>query len=114
VIRYRPTERLRAHPSWLVAAIAIRVCRGEGVVVADVAVRAGHNFPGWLQLVRARQRPACRAVIEDRSVPGDRVVARRAICGCKRRSSIGMNRVVALLPRRQVAPRVPAVGWRYV
>jgi len=76
VIRYRTTERLRAQPGGLVAAIAVRVRCGEGVVVAHVAVGAGYDFSGGRILVRTRQRPARGAVVKDRRIPGDGVVAR--------------------------------------
>jgi len=79
VIRYHSTERRGALPSDLVAAVAIRVRRREGVVVAHVAVGAGHDFTGRRHLVRTRQRPARGAVIKGCGGPGDRVVARRAV-----------------------------------
>ena len=85
VIRYCSAERLRAQPSGLVAAVAIRVRRREGVVVPHVAVGAGHHFPGWRHLVRARQRPARGAVIECRRGPRDGVMACRAVRCRKRR-----------------------------
>jgi len=59
----------------------------QPVVVAHVAERisAGHDFTGRRKLVRTRQCPACRAVIEDGCIPGDRVMARRAVrCGKSR------------------------------
>jgi hypothetical protein len=59
----------------LVAAVAIRVRSREGVVVALVAIGAGHDFPRWRQLMGTSQGPACRAVIENRRVPRDCVVA---------------------------------------
>ncbi len=64
MIRHHPTHRRRALPSSLVAAVAIRVCHREGVVVAHVAVGAGHNFTGRRHLVRTRQRPARGAVVK--------------------------------------------------
>jgi len=64
VIRYSSTHRRRALPSSLVAAVAIRVRHREGVVVAHVAVGAGHDFTGRRHLVRARQRPARGAVVK--------------------------------------------------
>ena len=51
VIRHSTTKCRRAVPSRLVAAVAIRVRRSEGVVVAHVAIRAGHNFARGRQLV---------------------------------------------------------------
>lgn len=86
VIRHCATKCLRANPGWLVAAVAIRVRSRERVIVSDVAVGAGHNFTGRLQLMRTRQCPPCRAVIEDRCIPRNRVVARRAVRCRKRRS----------------------------
>jgi len=58
------------------AAVAVRVRDGEGVIVPHMAVGAGHHFSGRLKLMRARQRPSRRAVIERRGSPGDRVMAR--------------------------------------
>ncbi len=86
VIRYRSTERLRAQPGRLVAAVAVRVRYRKGVVVPYVAVRAGHHLPCRRHLVRARQGPARRAVVEDRRGPGDGVVACRAVGRRKWRS----------------------------
>ena len=85
MIRHRPTHRRGALPSRLVAAETICVCRRKGVVVPHVAVGAGHHFPGWRHLVRARQRPARGAVIECRRGPRDGVMACRAVRCRKRR-----------------------------
>ncbi len=79
MIRYHSTERHGALPSDLVAAIAICVRRREGVVVAHVAVGAGHDFTGRRHLVRTRQRETRRVVIKGCGGPGDGVVARRAV-----------------------------------
>jgi len=46
------------------AAVAIRVRRRQRVVVAHVAVGAGHDFTGRGHLVRTGQRPARGAVIK--------------------------------------------------
>jgi len=86
VVRYHSTERRRALPSRHVAAVAVRVRYREGVVVPYVAVRAGHHLSCRRHLVRARQGPACRAVIEGRRGPRDRAMACRAVRRCKRRS----------------------------
>ena len=86
VVRDGSTERRCALPSRLVAAVAVRVRYRKGVVVPYVAVRAGHHLPCRRHLVRARQGPACRAVIEGRRGPGDRAMACRAIRRRKRRS----------------------------
>jgi len=92
-----------------VAAVAICVRRREGVVVPHVAVGAGHHFPRRRHLVRARQGPARGAVIEDRRVPGDGVMARRAVRCRKRRSGRRVRRIIGLLPGGQMAARIPAV-----
>jgi len=109
VIRYNSAECLRADPDWLVAAVAVRIRRSESVVIPDVAVRAGYNFTGRLQLVRTRQRPARRAVVERRGSPRDRVVARRAVGSRKRRSRCRVRRIVRGLPGRQMASRIAAI-----
>jgi len=98
VIRYRTAERRRALPSGLVAAVAIRVRYREGVVVAHVAVGAGHDFTGRRHLMRTRQRPARGAVIKGCGGPGDGAVARRAVRGSKRGASCGVRGVVSGLP----------------
>ena len=94
------------------AAVAVRVRCGKGVVVAYVAIRAGHDFPGRLQLVRARKRPACRTVIKDGCIPCDRVMACRAVGSREGCSGRGMHGIIRLLPRRQVASGIAAVCRR--
>ncbi len=79
VIRYHSPHRRRGLPSSLVAAVAIRVRRREGVVVAYVAVSAGHDFPGRRHLMRTRQRETGGAMVKGCGGPGDGVVARRAV-----------------------------------
>ena len=94
------------------AAVAIRVRRREGVVVAHVAVGAGHDFTGRRHLVRTGQRPARGAVIEDRGIPSDCVVAGRTVRRRERRAGLWVHRVICCLPRRQVASRIAAVSRR--
>ncbi len=69
MIWYHSTHRRGALPSGDVAAVAIRVRRREGVVVAHVAVGAGHDFTHRRHLVRARQRPARGGVVKGCSGP---------------------------------------------
>ena len=110
VVRHTSAKGGRTVPGRLVATVAIRVRGREIIVVVDVAVRAGVRFACRRHLVRTRQRPAGRAVIEDGSGPRDRVVARRAV-GCRKRcSGSRVRRVIGLLPGRQVASGIPAVG----
>ena len=66
VIRHVSAERRRALPCSLMAAITIGVRRREGVIVIDVAVGAGIHLARRGQLVRTKQRPACRRVVERR------------------------------------------------
>src|ERR1700692_2613957 len=87
VVRNSAAKGRRAVPSRLVAPVAIRVRRGEGIVVADVGIGAGYHFAGRRQLVRARQRPTSRGVIEDCRSPSNSVVAGGAISRGKWRSS---------------------------
>ena len=110
VIRYCSTERRGALPSRLVAAVAVRVRYRKGVVAAYVAVRAGRHFPRRRHLMRARQGPARGAVVEGRRGPGDRAMACRAVGRRKWRSGCRVRRIIGLLPGRQMASRVPAVG----
>ncbi len=58
------------------AAVTVRVRGGKGVVVADVAISASHHFTRGLKLMRTRQCPTRRAVIKDRRVPRNGVMAR--------------------------------------
>ncbi len=53
VVRHSATKGWGAVPSRLVAAVAIRVRGSEGIVVAHVAIGAGHDFACRRQLVRA-------------------------------------------------------------
>ena len=86
VVRYHSTERRRALPSRLMAAVAVRVRHRKGVVASYVAVRAGRHLSCRRHLVQARQGPTRGAVVEDRRGPGDRAMACRAVRRRKRRS----------------------------
>ena len=109
MIRYSAAERLRAQPSRLVATVAVCICGSKSIVIAHMAVGTRHNFSGRRQLMRARQRPACRAVIKHSRSPCDRVVARRAVrCG-ERCSSRWVCGVIRGLPSRQMASRITAI-----
>ncbi len=68
------------------APIAIRVRRREGVVVAHVAVGAGHHFTRRRHLVRTRQSPPRRVVVEGCGGPGDGAMACHAVRCRKGRS----------------------------
>ena len=92
-----------AIPGRLMAAIAIGVGRGEIVVVICVTVRALIYLSCRSQLVRARQGPARRRVVEHYVGPQRGVVAVRAIGRCKGRARRGVRRVIGLLPGCQVA-----------
>ena len=100
VVRHRSTKRWSAVPRRLVAPVAIRVRHCKRIVVAHVAVRAGIDLARRRQLVRARQCPTCRAVIEDRRSPGNCVVACRTIRSRKRRAGTRVRRIIRLLPGR--------------
>lgn len=100
VVRHSATKRRRAVPSRLVAAVAVRVRRGERVVVPYMAVRASHDFARRRHLVRARQRPAGCGVIEHHVRPQRRAVAGGAIRRRKRRARRRVRRIIRLLPGR--------------
>ena len=110
MIWYRATERLRAQPSGLVAAVAVRVRYRESIVVAHVAIGASRDFTGGSILVRTRQRPARGAVIEGGGGPGDGAVAGRAVCRCEGCSGRWVRGIIGRPPVRQVAARIPAVA----
>lgn len=59
--------------------------------------------------MRANERESSHTVVERGRIPSRRRVARRAIRHRKRRSRRRVRRIICLLPRRQVAPRIPAV-----
>lgn len=86
VVWHTPAYRRCTLPRRLMAAVTVCVCRREVVVVADMAVRAGVHFACRRQLVRARQRPPGRGVIEGGRQKRNRVVAGRAIRRGKRRA----------------------------
>ena len=106
VVRYCTAEGLGAVPIRGVAAIAIRVRTREVVIVIDVARDAGSRQ------VRSRQWPACHRMIERVVRPHNRIVAGRAVGRGECRACRRVRRVVRLLPRCQVAARVPAIRWR--
>lgn len=112
MVRDVAAEGWRALPGSDVAAVAIRVCRRKGVVVSNVAIGAGYNFSSRLQLMRTCQRPACRAVIEYRCRPRDRVMAGGAVRRSKWCSRRWVRWIVGGLPSRQVALGVPAIRRR--
>lgn len=106
VVRYIAAKRLRAEPCCLVAAHAIR--RTQCVIVVDVA---GHAGSGRGRHVGARQSEAGRRVIERRYVgPRNRVVASGAIRDGKLGTSAGVCRIIGLLPSREMASGIAAIG----
>ena len=88
---------------------AIRGQNRQIVVAIDVAVGAGVYLAGWRHLVGIRERKSGDRVIECHICPQRGIVAVRTIRRCKRRSRSRVCGVVRLLPRRQVAPGIPAV-----
>jgi hypothetical protein len=105
VIRYRPAQRRRAQESRLVASITVR--RTEGVVVIHMAGGAGRWRRGH---VRSGQGKPGGAVIETRRCPTYRCMAYGAVRCRKLRTRRGVHRIICLLPGRQMASRVPAIG----
>jgi hypothetical protein len=87
-----------------VAAIGRRDC--QSVVVIDVADGAGHVG------MSVGQQESRGAVIEGDIGPCGSVVALRAVCRRESRTCLRVRRVICLLPSRQVAAGVAAIGWR--
>lgn len=110
VVRHIPAYGRRTLPCRLMAPVAIRVRSGQIVVVADVAVCAGVYFACRRQLMRARQRPASRGVIESRCQKRNRVVAGRAIGCSKRRARRGVHGVGGSLPAATIVRIQVALG----
>jgi len=105
VVRNVAAECLCAVPRRLVTAQAIS--GSQVVIVVRVALSAGRRG------MRADQSETGDAVIEAGLVrPGDRVVATGAVADGKRGASAGVNRIVRLLPSREVAAGVAAVRRR--
>ena len=102
VVRHISAKRGRAVPGRLVAAVTIRVRRREVVVVVDVAVRAGVHSTRRRHLVRTRQRPPGRAVIESRRQKRDGIVTVRAVRRRERCPCCRMHGVVGSLPAATV------------
>ena len=84
------------------------ICRRDlqGVIVIDVAGGAGDVG------VAVGEGKTGGGVIKDRGVPGNGVVAPGAIAHGKGRTGVGMYWVDGLLPGRQVAARISAIGGR--
>src|SRR5271165_5502791 len=109
VVGHVAAKSLRADPGGLMAAVAIRVCRGEIIVVADMAIGARGNLPSGSELMRAGEWPARGAVVEDGGGPCNGVVARGTIHGGERGACGGVRGVVSLLPGSKVASGIAAV-----
>jgi hypothetical protein len=86
------------------------VLRGrQGVIIIDVAGSAGRCS------VRTGQQKTGRAVVERRRRrrrPTYRVMARAAIRQAKLRPGRWVRRIICLLPGRQMAARISAIGRR--
>ncbi len=109
VVRYSAAKCRSAVPSRLVATVAICVRGREAVVVAHVAIHAGHNFSRWRKLMRACQRPSGCGVVKHHIRPQRRVVAGSAIGRRERRARRRVCRIVGLLPGRQVASGISTI-----
>ena len=79
------------------------------VIVIEVAIRAGGHLACRRHLVRVRQRKTSGRVVKIGRQPGNRIVASGARRNRKHGGRRRMFRVRRLLPRRQMASRIPAV-----
>lgn len=78
------------------AAVAIRVGAGQGVIVIDMAGDAGGGD------MRPGQRETCGAVIKIGGAPTESGMAVRAICQCESGARGGMGGIIGLLPGCEV------------
>lgn len=92
VIRNRAAHRLCAVPLIQMAAVAIRVGAGQGVVVIDMAGRAGRGY------MKSGERPTGRAVIKGRRAPTRGCVAGGAVRQRERRAGRRVHGGSRLLP----------------
>ena len=109
VIRNVATERLRAGPGSLVAAVAIRVRSRKRIVVVDVAMGAGNDLACRCELVRTGERPARNAVIKRGVGPSDRIVTSRAVGRSESRARSRVRRVIGGLPGGEVTTGISAI-----
>ena len=105
----RTAECSRAIPCCSMATHA--VCRVQRIVIVDMAGSAGSRCRGH---VRPNERESCHAVIKRSGIPACGGMAIRTIshrkCGTGRR----VHGVICLLPSRQMALRISAIGRRNV
>lgn len=92
------------------AAVAVRICLSESVVVADVALRTLADDTGRRSLMRSGQRPAGNGVVEGNVGPSDGVMAGGAVARDKGVASGRVRGIVGLRPCRGVAVGVAAIG----
>ena len=97
-------ESLRAGPGRLVAAVAIRICGSEIVIVVHVALSAGRGG------MSACQGEAGDRVIEGVVGPGDGVVAGGTIHSREGSSGGGMRGIVGGLPGGKVTAGIAAIS----
>jgi hypothetical protein len=107
VIRYVPADRRGSQEGWLMAPITIR--RTEGVVVVDMAGNAGGRRWRHVPTDQSKSGPA---VVEYRRRPTYCVMAYRAVRCRKLSPRSRVYRIIRLLPGRQMAARIPAIGRR--
>ena len=80
------------------------------VIVVDMAVGAGVHLARRRHLMRIGQRETCGGVVKTRGQPRDRIVAVGASRDREHRGRSRVLRIRGLLPGRQMATRMPAIG----
>ena len=106
MIRHRSANGHGAIKVLLVAPVTIR--RIQRVVVVHMAGGAGSRRRGHVCSGQGKPR---NAVIERRGSPACCRMAIGTIRWGKSRSGSRVDRCIGLLPGRQMALRVPAIGW---
>jgi hypothetical protein len=107
---------VRLLPGSQMAAGIAAVCRldAQRIVVIDVTLRAGRDFPRRGHLVRVCQREASTVVIKRRIRPARGVVTGRALGHGETRRNVVRDisaESLRAVPLRQVTAGIPAIRW---
>lgn len=104
VIRNGRAQGLRAIPIRSMASVTICVRARQVVVIVRVTLRTGRRC-----MCTCECKSRCRMVERSDVRPGNCVVALGAICHREHRTCCGVRRIICLLPRAEVTPRISTI-----